>query len=159
MKQKCFALFSILIICFLTACQSNPKTSSSDSGRVYISTDTGRREGLPFPVTELNSGQVPLAVVLGFGGRSIGVELWKQNGPLLGRSNFVVPDERTTREDKGIVYSQGFENMRPVRRIETQHIPAGMFIRLKPLPLGAYEVRLVLDEKVRQTAAFRVVGP
>jgi hypothetical protein len=158
MKQKCFALFSILIICFLTACQSTPQTSSSDSGRMYISADTGRREGLPFPLTELNSGQVPQAIILGFGGRSIALELWKQDGPLLGRANFVVPEERTKREDKGIVYAQGFENMRPVRRIETQHIPAGMCIQLKPLPPGAYEVRLVLDEKVRQTAAFRV-GP
>ena len=33
-----------------------------------------------------------------------------------------------------------------------------MFIRLKPLPPGAYEVRLVLDENVRQTAAFRVMA-
>ena len=109
MKQKCFVLFSILIICFLTACQSTPKTSSSDSGRVYISTDTAaRRTSLSSNGTELRAGSTRRRSR--FRGAIDWYRTLETEWPLLGRSNFVVPDERTTREDKGIVYSQGFEN-------------------------------------------------
>jgi hypothetical protein len=154
MKKIFIAGLSLSALLF-TGCHTPNESSHSQTGSLFVSADNHRNKQ-PLPRTELRSTEIPKVVISGFGGSQIVLELWKQDGVLLARQNFAVPESRTTREDHGIVYAQGFEGMRPVHRVDVLTTRAGIIVQLKPLPPGAYEVRLLLENAVRQSVSFRV---
>ena len=107
---------------------------------------------------EFKLGEIPQVVILGFGGKSVELELWRQDGELIGKGAFTIPEQRMTREDQGIVFADNFGSMRPVRRIQTTTSRAGLVVQLKRPAVGVYEVRLIVDGQMRQSAPFRVVA-
>lgn len=147
-------LFWMLALLVSTSCQSG-RDSASSSGHMFVSNDTSRG-GTPIPRNEFRLGEVPQVVILGFGGKSIMLELWRQDAGLVARANFSIPEQRTTREDRGIVFADNFGSMRPVRQIQTTTTRPGLAVQLKPPQPGNYEVRLMVDGQLRQSAPFRV---
>jgi hypothetical protein len=124
---------------------------------MFVSGDT-IHGGQPMPRAEFKLGQVPEVVITGYAGKVITLELW-QEGALSARSNFTVPGDRMTRQETGVVMEENFGMMRPVRRTQYQILRAGLIVPLKRPMVGTYEVRLVLDDVIRQSAQFRVVKP
>ena len=124
---------------------------------MFLSADTSQR-GRPVPRNDFSSREVPQVVITGYGGKLVTLELRTSDAALVAKSNFKIPEEQMTREDKGIVFKDTFGTMRPVRRVEIRNIPAGLIVQLKPPPPGNYEVRLIVDGAIRQTAPLRMGG-
>src|SRR5947208_1887635 len=113
--RACFHLLIPMLV--WTSCQST-RDSNSASGHFFISADT-THGGTPVPRNEFKLGEIPQVVILGFGGKSVELELWHRDGELIGKGAFTIPEQRMTREDQGIVFADNFGSMRPVRRIQT----------------------------------------
>jgi len=157
--SRACTLTLFLLLALGTGCHTTDNPSIP-TGSMFLSLDTSER-GTPLPRTDFHRGEVPQVVITGYGGKVVTLEVRTREGVLVGSRNFTVPEQQTTREEKGIVYKNTYGSygmMQPYRQVEFRTTPAGLLVRLKPPPPGNYEVRLIVDGAVRQAVPLRVGG-
>ena len=150
MSKKPLPLLALLVAA-LIGCQTAGKSGIKITAAQDVNRGTWAK-----PRDHFISGDTPVVRVFGYGGQKVTLELWEEIRGLVNKKSATIPRTVTQVSDEGIVFQEKFGRMAPVPSEKFTRTTTDWIARLKSLPPGRYEVRLLAEDGRHDAARFSI---
>ena len=143
---------AVILAAFLCGC-------ASGRGLKVIDLKDADRATWADPKTTFQPSESFLAHISGYGGRKVTLELWREPSQLVAKATHNIPARKTyiSKQNPFVFDTQG-RDLTLTERETIYWTGTDYMLRLKPLPPGAYELRLSSDDGRNESAQFTVQG-
>ncbi len=140
-----------LLVAALIGCQTAGKSGIKITAAQDVNRGTWAK-----PRDHFTSGDTPVIRVFGFDGQKVTLELWEEIRGLVNKKSATIPKTVTQVSDEGIRFQEKFGRMAPAPSERITRTTTDWIVRLKSLPPGRYEVRLLAEDGRHDAARFSI---
>jgi hypothetical protein len=139
--------YSIILLALLCGC-------ASPRGLKLIDVKDGKRAPWADAKTSFQPTEPFLAVIRGYGGRKVTIELWREPNQKVGSATHDIPARKTYRSQDGLAYDTRGRDVVLAERETFYWTSTDYVLQFKPLRPGSYELRLHADNGQKESTKF-----
>ncbi|HZO84257.1 MAG TPA: hypothetical protein VFC26_03535 [Verrucomicrobiae bacterium] len=140
---------TVLLLALLCGC-------ASPHGLKLIDAKDGKRAPWAEARTSFQPTDPFLALIRGYGGRKVTLELWREPNQKVGSATHDIPARKTYRSYDGLAFDTRWREVELAEWETFYWTSTDYVLQFKPLPPGSYELRLQADNGQKESAKFSI---